>query len=467
MRRIIAEDPEWNLETVPPLVDACIQHIADHFHGTCTLLFQASLNLHYISAPNSGGTATKHKKMVLEKLSPSVPLKYAQTLYIAPSKLTAPSCRVTSHLVSDEDYWKKCCTTRWGNCDVSKYGKCWKRMFFEKNAQEALEKFVPDQSDLSEDEEQSEDTPLKPCNDHINTGILFQTLKNLEELGLAYGVKNCGMNFDWGLFEFTKLDCARLSKAVGSSRTLQHGRGSNWPRPTDQHYTQTPKPSALNKLGDEGAQPIFKALMKNMTLQSLNISSNSIGDIAAPMLAEVLIANKTLTSLSIASNTLGEVATTAVSNQTSVFPVAAIICVVIAGVVIIVVLLLVVRKCLILRGVTCPKYKLDCFQCDTRDCSCCRDLAERLDCRTPDCRVYLDQVCPTKQQCTLLCGQIWNCYYCFILVDYCKTLDICPNAGALHCPDFTCPGCGCHCALRMPECSHISCLCFECGRPES
>lgn len=92
----------------------------------------------------------KHKKMVLEKLSPSVPLKYAQTLYIAPSKLTAPSCRVTSHLVSDEDYWKKCCTTRWGNCDVSKYGKCWKRMFFEKNAQEALEKFVPDQSDLSE-----------------------------------------------------------------------------------------------------------------------------------------------------------------------------------------------------------------------------------------------------------------------------------------------------------------------------
>ena len=29
------------------------------------------------------------------------------------------------------------------------------------------------------------------------------------------------MNFDWGLFEFTKLDCARLSKAIGSSRTLQ------------------------------------------------------------------------------------------------------------------------------------------------------------------------------------------------------------------------------------------------------
>ena len=33
MRRIIAEDPEWNLETVPPLVDACIAHIATNFHG--------------------------------------------------------------------------------------------------------------------------------------------------------------------------------------------------------------------------------------------------------------------------------------------------------------------------------------------------------------------------------------------------------------------------------------------------
>ena len=41
------------------------------------------------------------------------------------------------------------------------------------------------------------------------------------------------------------------------------------------------------RLGDEGAQPIFKALMKNTTLQSLNISSNGIGDTAAPVLAEV------------------------------------------------------------------------------------------------------------------------------------------------------------------------------------
>ena len=33
MRRIIAEDPEWNLETVAPLVETCIARIATNFHG--------------------------------------------------------------------------------------------------------------------------------------------------------------------------------------------------------------------------------------------------------------------------------------------------------------------------------------------------------------------------------------------------------------------------------------------------
>ena len=34
-------------------------------------------------------------------------------------------------------------------------------------------------------------------------------------------VKNCGMNFEWSLFEFTKMDCANLSKALKACRTLR------------------------------------------------------------------------------------------------------------------------------------------------------------------------------------------------------------------------------------------------------
>lgn len=33
MRRVIAEDQDWNLETVPPLVEACITHIVNNFHS--------------------------------------------------------------------------------------------------------------------------------------------------------------------------------------------------------------------------------------------------------------------------------------------------------------------------------------------------------------------------------------------------------------------------------------------------
>lgn len=39
----------------------------------------------------------------------------------------------TANLIADDNYWKRCCKTRWKICDVSCYGNCWRRMFFEKN----------------------------------------------------------------------------------------------------------------------------------------------------------------------------------------------------------------------------------------------------------------------------------------------------------------------------------------------
>ena len=41
------------------------------------------------------------------------------------------------------------------------------------------------------------------------------------------------------------------------------------------------------RLGDEGAQPILKALLKNSTLTTLNLGSNDIGEPSAPALSEV------------------------------------------------------------------------------------------------------------------------------------------------------------------------------------
>ena len=41
------------------------------------------------------------------------------------------------------------------------------------------------------------------------------------------------------------------------------------------------------RLGDEGIQPVLKALMKNLTLISLDISSNDFGEPSASLMSEV------------------------------------------------------------------------------------------------------------------------------------------------------------------------------------
>ena len=94
----------------------------------------------------------------------------------------------------------------------------------------------------------SEDTPLKPCNDHLDTGVILKNLHQLDELHLTFGyaysiatctyihvhialtcstllfffsVQNCGMNFAWSLFEFTMVDCQLLAKALKATPTLK------------------------------------------------------------------------------------------------------------------------------------------------------------------------------------------------------------------------------------------------------
>ena len=89
---------------------------------TCTSLI--------IEQPLLSELLPKHQLKVLTKLSTDIPLK------------------VTAPLISDEQYWERCCRARWQLCDISDYDHNWKRMFFERNAQEAVETFVPDQSDI-------------------------------------------------------------------------------------------------------------------------------------------------------------------------------------------------------------------------------------------------------------------------------------------------------------------------------
>jgi len=202
---------------------------------------------------------------VLGRLPPSLPL------------------HVTANLIEDQGYWSRCCLQRWAPCDVSHYGGSWKRMFFERHLENLLMLFVPDttppqtilelvplcrdyvrrldvtqllppikeprvpgpragpgaglarQEQQGEEEEEGEeedegedvsdvDSDAGPSMDHFDFGLLLDRLSHLEELRLVYGVRGCGMNFEWNLFEFTLRDCESLGRALKSCQTLKVAR---------------------------------------------------------------------------------------------------------------------------------------------------------------------------------------------------------------------------------------------------
>ncbi|XP_003383294.1 PREDICTED: T-complex-associated testis-expressed protein 1-like [Amphimedon queenslandica] len=316
IRRVIAEDPEWNLETVPPLIDLCVKHIVDNF--------EANPLLSQLLPP--------YDQRVLEKLPPTVSLD------------------VTAPLIEDEDYWEKCCHNRWSLCMVSDHGESWKRMYFERHIQELIEQFTPDVSNLQELEKQlslsgpyvkclkltqllpssstqqpEEDEALdslsdidskKPSQDHIDLAIPLKGLKNLRELQLAYRVKDCGMNFEWGLFNFTDEDCRKLAAAIKATKHLRilrihHSKVEDKKaRLLVSHLLDHPGLQTLdmsyNKLSDGTGRALGKLINGHSVLTVLNVSNNSIGSIGGISLGHALQTNTTLTHLNLKLNRLGD-----------------------------------------------------------------------------------------------------------------------------------------------------------------
>ncbi|XP_019647867.1 PREDICTED: T-complex-associated testis-expressed protein 1-like [Branchiostoma belcheri] len=294
----------------------------------------------------------------LEKISTNIPLK------------------VTAHLISDEGYWQRCCKARWEICDVSQYGGSWKRMYFERNLEHIIEHFVPERSNMDivtdvlplsgeyikklnikqllppikEETKRDDDTSETgselgdgPEVDHFEFGPVFEKLPHLEEFGVTYGVKDCGMNFEWNLFQFTTRDCLLLSKAVKSCKTLQKFHlcrskvDDDKVRVLISHLLDHPSLIELdlshnmigdsgaraagklinrsrivkmnlcdNKIGAPGAQAIGHAVSKNTTLKCLDLRLNRLGDDGGQAICRALLKNSTLTDLNIGSNNMTE-----------------------------------------------------------------------------------------------------------------------------------------------------------------
>ncbi|XP_026197863.1 dynein regulatory complex subunit 5 [Anabas testudineus] len=314
MRRIIAEDPDWSLAIVPCLSNLCLQSIVKNFKDK----------------PIFEELTPTEQDFIQERLSPSLPLS------------------VTANLISDGVYWKRCCEQRWGLCDVSQYGHSWKRMFFERHMENIIELFIPDVTELKtvldmvpycenylkrlnisqllppikepqkEEEEYGSELASDidydtPSMDHFNFGILLDKLTSLEELHLVYKVKQCGMNFEWKMFEMTDRDCESLAKALKSCKTLKLLRlhqshiDDNKCRLLVKYLLDHPSLRELdfshNLIGDRGARAIGK-LLNSSKLEILNMCDNVIRDPGAKAIAHALSRNSTLLSLNLRLNRL-------------------------------------------------------------------------------------------------------------------------------------------------------------------
>lgn len=276
----------------------------------------------------------KHKVKVLEKIATDLPLK------------------VTANLVSDEGYWQRCCKAGWRICDVSDYGGSWKQMYFERNLQRIIENHVPETTDLTELNEvlplsanyikkldirqllpPVKDIPKGPDGDdmsdgdasesgdgpeidHFDFNLVLGKLPYLQEFHVTYGVRDCGMNFEWNLFQFTSRDCLYLAKCVAACKTLKVFRlhrskvDDEKVRVLISYLLDHPGLVHLdlshNIIGDRGARAIGKFINNRSHLTKLNICDNAIRAVGAQAIAHALIKNTTLTDLDLRLNRLGD-----------------------------------------------------------------------------------------------------------------------------------------------------------------
>lgn len=132
---------------------------------------------------------------------------------------------------------------------------------------EMKDKILQNEEEFFDDDEEKElhddhDREIKkPLSDHFDFTELIKRLPNLEELHLVYGVKACGMNFEWTMFEFTKKDCQILAKCVHQCKTL---------KVLHLHRSKIDNPKIRMLIRD--------GLLDHPTLEELNLEHNLISE---------------------------------------------------------------------------------------------------------------------------------------------------------------------------------------------
>ncbi len=225
-------------------------------------------------------------------------------------------------------------------------------MLFERNLQRIIENFIPEVTDPTELQETVvlsasyvkkvevhqllppvKETPKAgmdddlsdgadsesgdgPQLDHFDFSTVLPKLPLLEAFHVTYGVKDCGMNFEWNLFQFTARDCLLLAKCISNLKALKvfHLHRSKVDddkvRVLISHLLDHPGIVELdlshNIISDRGARAIGKFINNHSKLVKLNICDNAIRAPGAQAIAHALTKNSTLSSINMRLNRLGD-----------------------------------------------------------------------------------------------------------------------------------------------------------------
>lgn len=121
-------------------------------------------------------------------------------------------------------------------------------------------------------------------NDHINFEPILKRLENIKELDIIYGMKEVSETFQFRLFQISKDDCRNLGRGILLLKQI------------------TVLKLHRSELQDDQTQALMQGLVKNKTLEELDLSHCLIGDHGALCIAKVLSVHPLLTKLILANN---------------------------------------------------------------------------------------------------------------------------------------------------------------------
>ena len=225
-------------------------------------------------------------------------------------------------------------------------------MYFERNLQSIIENFVPENTDPVELNETIllsanyvkkiiirqllppiKDAPKNtevddiseadgsesgdgPEIDHFDFGSVLSQLPKIQEFHITYGVRDCGMNFEWNLFQFTARDCLLLAKCIANCKTLRVFQlhrskvDDDKVRVLISHILDHPGLVELdlshNVISDRGARAVGKFINNHSKLTQLNLCDNNIRAAGAQAIAHALTKNTILSDLDLRMNRFGD-----------------------------------------------------------------------------------------------------------------------------------------------------------------